>query len=81
VLLEFVLQNGGFWTKRVNIGVKTVQLRVCTTLHQTIVAAWMQMAVLISKNPVTASAKQTQYLFCEFFNSPGVLCRGKRKLL
>ena len=31
----------------VGTGVKTVQLRVCTTLHQTIVAAWMQRAVLI----------------------------------
>jgi len=32
---------------KVDIVLKTVQWGVCTTLHQTIVAAWMQMAVLI----------------------------------
>jgi len=61
---------------KVDTGLKTVQWRFCTTLHQTIASAWMQMAVFILKIPAYVTLlpllqnKYETYFFFKFFNSP-----------
>jgi hypothetical protein len=71
---------------KVGTGVKTVQVRVCRTLHQTTVAAWMQMAVLILKNPAYVTLlpllqNKRETYFVNFSTVQLVLYRGKWKLL
>jgi hypothetical protein len=66
--------------------VKILQLRVCTTLQQTIVAVWMQMEVLILKNPAYVTLlpllqDKCETYFVNFSIVRLVLYRGKRKLL
>ena len=54
------------------------------TLHKTIVAAWMKMEVLSSKNPECVTLlplMQDARAFCEFFHSPAGSVRWQEEAI